>query len=95
VIAWSVRRKFLVAGAVFLPALYAIWFRMKPLPAENLDATGASSSIVRRIGASARFYAKPIGDSALARRDRGAGPALLTPRCSLAGLRHLPSRAAD
>jgi hypothetical protein len=39
VIAWSVRRKFLVAGEVFLPALYAIWFRVKPLPAGNLDAT--------------------------------------------------------
>jgi hypothetical protein len=26
-------------GCGFLPALYAIWFRMKPLPAENLDAT--------------------------------------------------------
>src|SRR5204862_6412537 len=23
---------------VFLPALYAIWFRVKPLPAENLDS---------------------------------------------------------
>jgi hypothetical protein len=39
VIAWSVGRKFLVAGAVFLPALYAIWFRVKPLLAGNLDAT--------------------------------------------------------
>jgi hypothetical protein len=23
---------------VFLPALYAIWFRVRPLPAENLDS---------------------------------------------------------
>jgi hypothetical protein len=37
---------------VFLPALYAIWFRVRPLPAGNLDSAGPPARKATSLSAS-------------------------------------------